>query len=115
MRDLTSDDLSSTLDIMYKLWEVSEEEGQELFGENFHSASYFSEAHNFNAAWRDADHIHEGLGFIPQHIKLTNMFEESMQVENDIHNTTHSTHSTPFAANTHTHTHKHKHRPWTPR
>ena len=25
------------------------------------------------------DHIHEGLGFLPQHIKLTNMFEVAIQ------------------------------------
>lgn len=25
------------------------------------------------------DHIHEGLGFIPQHLKMTNMFESAMQ------------------------------------
>ena len=31
---------------------------------------------------RDADHIHQGLGFVPQHIKLTNMFEASMQAVN---------------------------------
>lgn len=35
--------------------------------------------HDFNAAWRDADHIHEGLGFLPQHMKMTNIFELAMQ------------------------------------
>ena len=38
-----------------------------------------SKAHNFNAAWRDGDHIHEGLGFLTQHTKLSNMFELAMQ------------------------------------
>jgi MFS family permease len=36
----------------------------------------------FNAAWQDADHIHEGLGFLPQHIKLSNLFELSLQAVN---------------------------------
>jgi hypothetical protein len=56
---LTSDDLAETMDTMYSLWSYSEEEGQSKFGENFHSAVYFSEAHFFSAAQHDSDHIHE--------------------------------------------------------
>jgi hypothetical protein len=62
-----------------ELWDLSDEDGQAKYGENYHSAAYFTAAHDFNAAQQDADHIHEGLGFLAQHIKLTNMFEESMQ------------------------------------
>jgi len=79
LRSLTSSDLSKTMDAMYTLWSTSEEDGQSKYGDNFHSAKYFSEAHNFNAAQRDADHIHEGVGFLTQHVKLTNIFEASMQ------------------------------------
>jgi len=28
-----------------------------------------------NIGWQDADHIHEGLGFLPQHLKMSNIFE----------------------------------------
>jgi len=79
IRSLTSDDLNKAMDSMYTLWSVSEEDGQKLYGENYHSSTYFTEAHTFNAGQQDADHIHEGLGFLPQHIKMTNMFEESIQ------------------------------------
>jgi len=79
IRSLTDDDLSATMDAMYTLWDVSDEDGQARFGDDYHSSAYFSAAHDFNAAQQDADHIHEGLGFLPQHIKLTNMFEVSMQ------------------------------------
>ena len=79
IRGLSDDDLDKTMDAMYTLWSVDEEEGQELYGENYHPASYFAAAHDFNAAQQDADHIHEGLGFLPQHIKLTNMFEVAVQ------------------------------------
>ena len=79
MRALTSSDLSKTMDAMFTLWDVDEDAGQSLYGEQYHSASYFAAAHDFNAAQQDSDHIHEGLGFLPQHIKLTNMFEEAMQ------------------------------------
>lgn len=79
IQGLSVDDLQSAMDAMYVLWSTSEEDGQELYGENFHSASYFAAAHDFNAAQMDSDHIHEGLGFVPQHIKLTNMFEQAVQ------------------------------------
>ena len=82
LRDLTEADLSATMDAMYALWEYEEADGQKKYGENFHSASYFNIAHDFCAGQRDADHIHQGLGFVPQHIKLTNMFEASMQAVN---------------------------------
>jgi hypothetical protein len=67
------------MDAMHRLYELTEEEGQQLYGENFHNASYYTALHFFNAGWRDADHIHEGNGFLSQHFKLTNMFEEAIQ------------------------------------
>ena len=79
IRSLTSDDLNKAMDAMYTLWSVSEEDGKALYGDKYHSSTYFTEAHTFNAGQQDADHIHEGLGFLPQHIKMTNMFEESIQ------------------------------------
>jgi hypothetical protein len=61
------------------MYSVTEEDGQALYGQSFHNSTYYTKAHHFNAAWQDADHIHEGLGFLPQHMKITNMFEKSMQ------------------------------------
>jgi hypothetical protein len=74
---LSSDDLEQTMDAMYTLWSTDEEEGQLIYGSDFHSATYFAEAHHFNAGGRVADHIHEGLGFVTQHIKMSTMFEKS--------------------------------------
>lgn len=79
IKSLNSDDLSATMDAMYQLWALSDSEGQEKYGSNFHSSNWLTSAHLFNSAQRDADHIHEGLGFLPQHIKITNYFEESIQ------------------------------------
>lgn len=79
IQSLTTSDLDATMDAMYAIWAYTEAEGQKLFGEDFHNSSYFTGAHDFNAAWVEADHIHEGLGFIPQHIKFTNLFEMAMQ------------------------------------
>ena len=56
--------------------------GQSKYGSDYHSSQYFVEAHEFNSAQQDSDHMHEGVGFLPQHIKLTNMFEDSMRAVN---------------------------------
>jgi hypothetical protein len=67
------------MDAMYALWDLDEDHGQQTYGSEFHSSSYFSEMHNFNSAWQDSDHIHEGLGFFPQHLKITTIFERAVQ------------------------------------
>lgn len=79
VRDLPETDLIGTVAAMSEIWSRTEIAGRELYGEDFHSSSWFTSMHDFNAGWRDADHIHEGLGFIPQHIKMTNYFEKAMQ------------------------------------
>ena len=82
IRSLTKSDLEDTMDAMYTLWDVDDDKGIKKYGEYYHSAEYFTLAHHFNAAQRDSDHIHEGLGFIPQHIKISNAFEKSIQSVN---------------------------------
>lgn len=82
LRDLTTDDLSTTMDTFYKLWQYSNEEGQALYGSNFHNATYFTAAHYFGASQREADHIHEGLGFLILHLQMSNIFELALQAVN---------------------------------
>ena len=79
LRSLTSGDLNATMDAMYAMWTTDDDEGKALYGSDYHSAEWFAQLHDFNAAWSDGDHIHEGLGFLPQHIKMSNLFELSMQ------------------------------------
>jgi len=79
VRTYSEADLDDVMDAMYVMWTTSDEEGQELYGDNYHSASYMLKMHHFNAAWQDSDHIHEGNGFMTQHIKMTNIFEMAMQ------------------------------------
>jgi len=82
VRDLTIKDRDLLLDTMYTLWSVSDDEGQKKYGANYHSSTYFVEWHFFNAGQRESDHIHEGAGFLTQHLKLTNAFELSLQSVN---------------------------------
>lgn len=78
IRALTESDLERTMDSMYTLWSTEEEAGQALYGDNFHNITYLLQMHHFNAAWPDADHFHEGNGFLIQHLKMTNIFEKAM-------------------------------------
>jgi hypothetical protein len=78
-RALTADDLTKTIDAMYTMWTTDEDTGAALYGDSYHNYVYLLEYHYFNAAWIDADHVHEGLGFLAQHIKMTNIFEKAMQ------------------------------------
>ena len=64
------------------LWEVDDATGAAKFGDSYKSANYLLEFHFYNAAWQTGDHIHEGLGFVPQHMKLTNIFENSLRSVN---------------------------------
>jgi hypothetical protein len=43
---------------------------------------YLLDFHYFMAAWQDADHAHEGTGFLAQHVKMANIFEKSLQAVN---------------------------------
>lgn len=79
IRSLTESDLDNVLDAMYALWAYEQEEGQEIYGRDFNNQAVLLKFHHFNSAWQDADHIHEGQAFLPQHIKMTNVFEKSMQ------------------------------------
>ena len=79
IRTLNSADISLVMDAMAVLWNTSDVDGQALYGQDYYSSSFMLNMHHFNAAWQDADHIHEGNGFLPQHIKMTNSFEKSIQ------------------------------------
>lgn len=49
IRDLSDEDLSATMDAMYALWSTSDEDGQQLYGADFHNITYLLEMHHFNA------------------------------------------------------------------
>eukprot|EP01034_Spumella_vulgaris_P037635 gene37635-46430_t len=76
---MTSDDKDKFIAVSHKLSSTDEEEGKALYGENFHTDSMLLRFHHLNAGQQDADHVHEGNGFLTQHLKFTNMFEASLQ------------------------------------
>jgi hypothetical protein len=61
------------------MYSVTQEVGEELYGDDYKPSSYLLGFHHFNSAWQESDHIHEGNGFLPQHIKMTNIVEATLQ------------------------------------
>ena len=79
MRSLTETDLSTFMDALEVMYSVDTTTGQELYGDDYRSSSYLLSFHHFNSAWQESDHIHEGNGFLMQHVKMTNMVDDSLK------------------------------------
>jgi hypothetical protein len=79
LRSLTVADRERFLDAMAVMWEVSTEEGQEMYGMNYHSAATFVEEHAQASNDIRCDSFHEGSGFITHHLAITNSFEASLR------------------------------------
>lgn len=79
MRKLTKTELNTLIDVSAKLNEVSTGDGTKKYGANYVSTSSLARLHHFGASMQNQDHIHEGNGFLLQHLKMTSMFENSLQ------------------------------------
>ena len=82
IRSLTTEDLNTFLDTSHMLHTISDDEGMSRYGSKYRSSSYLQKFHFYNAAQKESDHIHEGNGFLMQHIKITNIFEQAIQAIN---------------------------------
>jgi len=79
LRELTSTDLAKVMDAMAICYNTSTAEGQARYGSGFVGLDTFQLWHHLNSAQRDADHFHQGVGFLAQHAKITRLFELSLQ------------------------------------
>eukprot|EP01038_Epipyxis_sp_PR26KG_P007907 gene7907-10732_t len=79
LRALNDADQNKFYETAYELWKYGDKEGEKRYGQNFHSNTGLYRLHYFNAAQQDSDHIHDGNGFLMQHIKFSNYFEQSLQ------------------------------------
>lgn len=77
---LTDEDREIFLDAMYVLWNVSTVDGQKMYGEKYKSAYYFTQVHIDAVMVGGCDQFHEGIGFLSNHVYLTNYFEQSLQL-----------------------------------
>ena len=79
VRDLEERDRTTLLDAMALMYRTPTAEGRRRFGPDFAGVDLFQRWHHVNAAQRDADHLHQGSGFLAQHAKITLLFERSLQ------------------------------------
>eukprot|EP00638_Chattonella_subsalsa_P009523 CAMPEP_0117752828 /NCGR_PEP_ID=MMETSP0947-20121206/11857_1 /TAXON_ID=44440 /ORGANISM="Chattonella subsalsa, Strain CCMP2191" /LENGTH=591 /DNA_ID=CAMNT_0005571583 /DNA_START=328 /DNA_END=2103 /DNA_ORIENTATION=+ len=82
IRSLIEEDLEATLDAMATLWRVPQDLGRSLYGEKYFSAEELLKVHLKLAGAKECDHMHDGMGFVPHHMALTLLFEQSLQAVN---------------------------------
>jgi len=81
LRSLFPFDRNKFLDAFRKLWVVPTFEGRRRWGQAYLDVHDLSNVHRQNAGTRDADHFHEGSGFLPQHAKISRRLEQSLQAQ----------------------------------
>ena len=62
-----------------QVWDVSTVDGRDLYGDNYAGVVDIARAHAKLAGSKDCDHLHDGLGFMTQHMALSLMMEQSLQ------------------------------------
>jgi hypothetical protein len=82
LRELTPSDLAAVMDAMAVCYNTSTAAGKLKYGDSFVGLDTFQLWHHLNSAQRDADHFHQGVGFLAQHAKVTRLFEMSLQAVN---------------------------------
>lgn len=80
LRTLTDVDREKFLLAMVEMYTLSDEAGQKKYGTSFKNATHHVAWHHFNAGNQDADHLHDGVGFLLSHVRASNVFETSLQV-----------------------------------
>lgn len=79
IRSLTPKDRMKFFDAFLIMAKTPKETGQKKYGRHFRTIDSLDEMHLEMAAGREIDHLHDGLGFITQHIAITSEFELSLQ------------------------------------
>lgn len=64
---------------MSTVWHTETVDGQALYGKAFYNIDYFNKYHLSQASSFSCDHMHDGLGFMTQHVALTVKFERALQ------------------------------------
>merc|ERR1711998_162 len=76
------DDREAFFEGMEILYSVDTNTGREKYGTGYKSVQDFILIHNQLSGHIDCDHLHGGLGFLPQHAAMTYNFERSLQAVN---------------------------------
>eukprot|EP00635_Sarcinochrysidales_sp_CCMP3193_P011712 CAMPEP_0118902866 /NCGR_PEP_ID=MMETSP1166-20130328/7961_1 /TAXON_ID=1104430 /ORGANISM="Chrysoreinhardia sp, Strain CCMP3193" /LENGTH=640 /DNA_ID=CAMNT_0006842081 /DNA_START=1 /DNA_END=1923 /DNA_ORIENTATION=+ len=80
LRELDDEDRERYANATRVLYATSTERGREIYGSpKFLGLDALVTLHHEAAAQRDADHMHQGQGFLANHAKLTKLFEDSLR------------------------------------
>ena len=79
VRKLFPKDRDALLDAMRTLYDVNYTAGILKYGPNYRDMTYFVKKHTELAGDSSCDHLHEGLGFLTNHVAFTLEFELSLQ------------------------------------
>lgn len=82
LRTLTETDRELFFDTLETAYGLSTEIGRAAYGPMYKAAEDFTLIHNTMSGHMDCDHLHGGLGFLPQHAAMTLSFERSLQTVN---------------------------------
>lgn len=79
LRAMSTKDREELLSAMWVPYSVSMEEGTSLYGDKYMDILSINSMHNYWAADRECDHLHDGSGFATQHMSLTLRYEMALQ------------------------------------
>ena len=79
LRDLHEGDREAFLSAMATLYATDTDTGRAQYGAQYKCAHDFVRIHNSLSGRLDCDHLHGGLGFLPQHAAMTYSLELSLQ------------------------------------
>ena len=78
LRDLSDDDRSRYFNAMKTIYTTKNEEGQKIYGANYHSAWWYVAKHLEGAADKECDHWHDDAGIVTHHIAVTWELENTL-------------------------------------
>lgn len=84
IRGLTDEDREAFFEAAEVVYKTELTAGKSKYGDNFLDVQWFTQLHNTLAGSRVCDHLHDGLGFLPQHAAFTLMFEKVLQLVNPV-------------------------------
>lgn len=79
LRQLTKKDKDAYLDTFLVLHQTSTSSGRQTYGPHYQSLTDLQLLHLSAATDRREDHLHDGMGFLTQHVAMTMAFELSLQ------------------------------------
>ena len=79
VRELLPNDLARYFAALQQLATLPGAEGRREYGASFHSVPELTKVHLLRGASRVSDELHDGVGFLAQHLALSNEFETALQ------------------------------------